>query len=266
MLARPDRLLDDDAGDRWQDGVQRRFEADHGLRLGLWPICVAHLVEQARRRELGIRREALANDRVIRLELGPPGRLRASQDRSTRHRFRDGLGSHRLDRSSELAGLDPMVNHSATDAEALRDVGLVETFIQEMLEQHEGVPSEHDARARRRDVEWEGPVRRAPSAARTAERMFPRCAILSVVFEQNHTGANTAVFRYIEKWYNRKRRHDIGLSHSTPCEGRLLDPPFAQYLIALNSTTGVAASSVRSPPGVVVPGTVLVFRGARLFA
>ena len=60
-----------------------------------------------------------------------------------------------LEIAIELARLDPVVNHSAADAEALRDVGLGETFIQEVFEQHEGVPSEHDARLRRRDVECE---------------------------------------------------------------------------------------------------------------
>jgi hypothetical protein len=149
---------------------RRRFEADHGLRLVLRADArdvitylsdapgVAggpHLIEEARRGQLRIRRQSIANDRAIRIELRPPPRLRRSHDRRTRHHFRGGSAVYPLDRSIELAGLDPMVSHSATDAEAIRDVGLVETFIQEMLEQDEGVPSEHDARLRRTDVECE---------------------------------------------------------------------------------------------------------------
>ena len=46
------------------------------------------------------------------------------------------------------------MNHSAADAEALRDVGLTQAVIEQVFEQHEGVPSEHDGQLRlRRDVE-----------------------------------------------------------------------------------------------------------------
>lgn len=47
------------------------------------------------------------------------------------------------------------MNHAAADAEAFGDGRLLQTFIEQMLEQHESVPSEHDVKLRRRDVECE---------------------------------------------------------------------------------------------------------------
>ena len=44
------------------------------------------------------------------------------------------------------------------------------------------------------------------------------------------------------------------------------NPPFAQYLVTLNRSTGSAASSVRSATGGLLSGPTLVFRGIRLLA
>ena len=123
----------------------RCFEPHHRLRLGArshlphehfelgQAARIARglaLGEESNGGELGIGREPRGDNRLERLEYGR----------------RRGPGPHRRGRAEvpvELTGPEEVVDEPAADAEALRDDGLLETLVQQMSEQHEGIPSVH---------------------------------------------------------------------------------------------------------------------------
>ena len=79
-----------------------------------------HFGQEADRRERRVRREALLDDGLERVELGRPRR------RPPRRR--------RIEITRKLAGGDPVVNDAAAHPEPLGNGGLGELGLQEMLE------------------------------------------------------------------------------------------------------------------------------------